>query len=157
MRALPLVVSWVVAAAALAGCGSSVADADVALPARAQPVDTTPFCTAARANSDAIQPLNTLASLGGGAQDLAATVAAVRSTDTTLLTTAPAEIRDDVERTVAAVNRQLDVLVAGGGDSGALSRDPGLVELLNSPELRAADGRYGSYVARNCRTRPAAD
>jgi hypothetical protein len=65
---------------------------------------------------------------------------------------APADIRADVERTVQALELQLDVLVANGGDQTALSRDTELVNRLNSPEFAGAGERVRAYVERNCAT-----
>ena len=49
-----------------------------------------------------------------------------------------------------AVNLQLDVLVANGGDAAAIARDPELVARLSSPELAGAGERYRTYVNRTC-------
>jgi hypothetical protein len=141
-----------VAGALTTGCGSSVADADRPDPTRSQPVSSSPFCTAVQANLEAIRPLNTLIGRGGGAppEELSNTVDAVRRTGEDMLDTAPNEIRPDVERTVEAVDLQLDALLASGGDRDAVSRDPELAAQLQAPELRAASERVQTYVTRNC-------
>jgi hypothetical protein len=137
--------------AVLVGCGGSVADADRREPVRATPPPATPFCAAAQANLDAIRPLNGLVARGDVPQDeLADTVAAVRSAGAEMVNTAPNEIRADVERTVQALNLQLDVLLANGGDTAALNRDPQLTARLNSAEFAGAGDRVRSYVDRNC-------
>lgn len=140
-----------VTTALLAGCGGSVADADAdraPVTRRADP--PSPFCLAARANADAIRPLNTMAGGGTRPENLVGAVQQVRSTGAELVRLAPDEIRQDVELTVRAVNLQLDVLVANGGDAGAVARDPELMARLSSPELAGAGERYRSYVTRTC-------
>jgi hypothetical protein len=135
----------------LVACGGSVADADsdrrVPTPTGPPP---SPFCTAARANTEAIRPLNAMASGGARPESLTGTVDEVRRTGAELLRLAPDDIRTDVERTVQAVNLQLDVLVANNGDATAIARDPDLVARLSSPELTEAGERYRTYVNRNC-------
>ena len=49
-----------------------------------------------------------------------------------------------------AVNLQLDVLVANGGDVAAVARDPELAARLSAPDLAGAGERYRSYVSRTC-------
>ncbi len=136
------------------GCGGSVVDADA--PARtgepARPAS--PFCAAARANSDAIRPLNGLVARGGAPPaELSSTVDAVRRAGADLLVTAPGEIRSDVERTVQAVDLQLDALIANGGNSVALRNDPALAARLGAPELVAAAERVSAYVTSTCGSR----
>lgn len=137
---------------ALLGCGgSSVADADAPDPTRRAPARTSPFCTAAQANLEAIRPLNGLVAQGRVPPDqLASTVAAVRRAGQDMVFAAPDDIRADVERTVQALDMQLDVLVASGGDQAALTRDTELVNRLNSPEYTGAGERVRTYVERNC-------
>jgi hypothetical protein len=138
--------------AALLGCGSSVADTDAPDPARNTPAPPNPFCAAAQANLEAIRPLNGLVAQGQVPRDeLANTVAAVRRAGQDMVFAAPDGIRADVERTVQALDMQLDVLVANGGDQTALSRDTELVNRLNSPEFTGAGERVRTYVERNCR------
>jgi len=138
--------------AVLLGCGgSSVADADAPDPTRKAPAPPSPFCAAAQANLEAIRPLNGLVAQGQVPRDqLAATAAAVRRAGQDMVFTAPADIRTDVERTVEALDMQLDVLVESGGDQTALSRDTDLVNRLNSPEFAGAGERVRTYVERNC-------
>ena len=137
----------------LVACGGSVADADTnstrpEVTRNASP--PSPFCAAARANAEALRPLNAMATGGPQPGSLASTVNEVRRTGAELLRVAPDEIRPDVERTVQAVNLQLDALVANGGDATAVARDPDLVARLSSPELVGAGDRYRSYVNRTC-------
>jgi hypothetical protein len=134
-------------------CGGSVADADrdpAGSGATRSSAPATPFCVAARANSDALRPLNALSTGGSRPDSLSNTVDAVRRTGAELLRVAPDEIRPDVERTVQAVNLQLDALVANGGDVGAIASDPELVARLSSPDLAGAGERYRTYVNRTC-------
>lgn len=136
----------------LMACGGSVADADsdgalVRTPSSPPP---SPFCAAARANAEAIRPLNAMSSGGARPDSLTSTVDEVRRTGSELMRLAPDDIRADVERTVQAVNLQLDVLVANNGDATAIARDPDLVARLSSPELTGAGERYRTYVNRNC-------
>ena len=135
----------------LAGCGGSVADADAPDRTRATVAPPSPFCQAAQANLQAIRPLNGLVAQGRVPPDeLADTVAAVRRAGQDMLLAAPPDIRADVERTVLALDLQLDVLVASGGDASALSRDTRLAERLNSPEFTGAGERVRASVERTC-------
>jgi hypothetical protein len=149
-----LVLRGAVIAAALAtltSCGGSVADADDREPTRPTRAPVSPFCAAAQANSEAIRPLNSLVARGSvPPAELANTVEAVRRTGSDLISASPPGVRPDVERTVQAVNLQLDALLAAGGDAAAATTDPALVAQLESPELAAAGERYRSYVVRNC-------
>lgn len=140
----------VLAAALLAGCGGSVTDADKPDRRPAAQASVSPFCAAAQANSDAIRPLNGMVARGTTPEQLSGTVQAVRRAGANLLAAAPDEIRPDVERTVGAVNMQLDVLMANGGDAAAVSRDPEVSAALSAPELTEASNRYRTYVARVC-------
>lgn len=139
---------------ALSGCGlgGSVADSDArsAGTERRAPVEA-PFCAAARANNDAITPLNRLASEDGVDRDeLVQAVDAVRRSGLDLVTAAPPEIRDDVQQTVDAVDMQLDVLLANGGDGRAVGTDPALSARLDSAELAAAGEKVSDYLTRSC-------
>lgn len=137
----------------LVACGSSVADADANSNRPGSTRSSTPpspFCVAARANAEAIRPLNAMASGGARPDNLSGTVNEVRRTGAELLRLAPDEIRPDIERTVQAVNLQLDALIASGGDASAIARDPSLVARLNMPELTVAGERYRTYVSRTC-------
>jgi hypothetical protein len=137
--------------AVLLGCGGSVADADAPDPTRRAAAPASPFCAAAQANLEAIRPLNGLVAQGQVPRDeLSSTVAAVRRAGQDMVFAAPDDIRTDVERTVEALDMQLDVLVASGGDQTALSRDTDLVNRLNSPEFAGAGERVRAYVERNC-------
>ena len=146
--------AWSAAALVLgvlvAGCGGSVADSDAPIRTRANSAPSSPFCSAVRANSDAIRPLNDLARTGAPARDLAATIDTVRFTGANLVNTAPADLRTDVQRTVDAVNLQLDALIAAGGNAATAGRDPDLAAKLNAPELAAATRRVSAYVTQNC-------
>jgi hypothetical protein len=142
----------VLSSSLLVACGGSVADADSdgrLVPTRSSGPPS-PFCAAARANAEAIRPLNAMAGGGARPESLGNTVDEVRRTGAELLRVAPDEIRTDVERTVLAVNLQLDALVANGGDAAAIARDPELVARLSSPELTGAGERYRTYVNRTC-------
>jgi hypothetical protein len=146
-----LVVAVVTVGATLVGCGGSVADADGRDPTRRPTTPPSPFCAAAQANLEAIRPLNGLVAQGQVPPDqLVSTAAAVRRAGQDMVFAAPADIRPDVERTVQALDMQLDVLVASGGDQTALTRDPELVDRLNSPEFAGAGERVRAYVERNC-------
>jgi hypothetical protein len=134
----------------LIACGSSVADADAPQATRPTAAPASPFCAAAQASSEAIRPLNVAAGNGAPPENLPNTVDAVRRAGADLLTAAPPEVRPDVERTVQAVNLQLDALLANGGDAAAVARDPDLVARLSSPEFTRASERYRAYVNRNC-------
>lgn len=147
-------VAWSAAALVLgalaAGCGGSVADTDAPLRNRTNTPPPSPFCSAVRANSDAIRPLNDLARTGIPAENLDATIDAVRFTGADLVNAAPADLRGDVQRTVEAVNLQLDALVAAGGNAAAAVRDPAVTARLNAPELATASRRVGSYITQSC-------
>ena len=82
--------------------------------------------------------------------DLARAVDEVRRAETDLLSTAPSEVRADVQTTVDAVDAQLDALLAHGGDSAATSADPKLSARLAAPELAAANQRLTAYLTRTC-------
>lgn len=149
--AVPAAALAVVALAA--GCGGSVTDADAAPRTRASVPPQTPFCAAAKANADAIPPLNALITRGDPpAAQLAEAVDTVRRAGADLLATAPSEIRDDVERRVRSIDVQLDALVASGGDGAAVNRDPAVAAQAGSPELVAAGERVTAYVTRTCST-----
>jgi hypothetical protein len=137
----------------LGGCGGSVADsdADTGSAERSRGLDSpSPFCAAARASSEAIRPLNAMAVGGSRPENLSGAVDEVRRTGSELLRVSPDEIRPDVERTVQAVNLQLDALIANDGDAAAVARDPELAARLSSPDLAGAGDRYRTYVNRTC-------
>jgi hypothetical protein len=141
----------VVATLLLAACGGSLADTDSPAPR----VDRTPtgdFCGAVRTGTRAAQPLTALLTRGGTVprDELATATAAVRSAYSDVLATAPGEVRADVERSVAAVNLQLDALEAAGGDTTAITRDPQLRSRLDAPEYTEAAERVRSYVGEHC-------
>ena len=144
----------VVLGALLAGCGGSVADADTrsgAPATRAVSVGSGGFCAAVRANTDALRPLNTLSLRSPVAADqLTAAVQAARQSGTVLLDAAPTEIRPDVERTVEALDIELDALLAAGGDTAAAARDSRVSAQVNSPEVTAAGRRVATWVNQNC-------
>ena len=149
-RGAALVVA-VIGYSLLLACSGSVADADGDEPRISRSAaPPTPFCAAARANSEAIRPLNAMATGGARPANLAGTVEEIRRTGTELLRVSPDDVRPDVERTVVAVNLQIDALVANGGDINAVARDPELVARLSSPELTGASERYRSYVLLTC-------
>ena len=148
--------SALVLAGVVAGCGlgGSVADSDArsatASSAQRAPVEDA-FCAASRANSEAVAPLNRLIAEGPPErEELVRAVEAVRRSALDLVTTAPPEIRDDVQRTVDAVDLQLDTLLANGGDGRAASADPTLGGRLDSAELAAAGEKVSAYLTRSC-------
>jgi hypothetical protein len=137
------------------GCGGSVADTDYrSAPEAARATEApaaTAFCTASRASSAAIDPLNTL--VGRGQVDpaeLGRAADGVRRAETDMLAAAPPDIHDDVQTTVDAVEAQLASLVAHGGDTRAVSADAALSARLASPELAAANSRLAAYLTRTC-------
>jgi hypothetical protein len=141
--------------ALLAGCGGSVADADSRSAAppttRAVSAEAAPFCAAVRANSDALRPLTTLSLRTPVAADqLTAAVQAARLSGTVLLDAAPGAIRTDVQRTVEALNSELNALLAAGGDAQAVARDPQVRAQVDSPEVTEAGARVARYVNQNC-------
>jgi hypothetical protein len=134
----------------LAGCGGSVADADLPDPTRTATAPPSPFCAAAEANLQAIRPLSGFVAQGRvPPEELDETVGAVRRAGADMLLAAPDEIRPDVERTVRAVDLQLDVLLANGGDAAAL-RNAQLTNQLDSPEYTESGERVRAYVERTC-------
>jgi hypothetical protein len=142
----------VLGALLLGGCGGSLADTDAPAPARpdrAQPGD---FCGAVLAGSRAAQPLAALLTRGGTVSraELDTAAEAVRSAYADVLATAPGEVRADVERSVAAVNLQLDALEAAGGDTAAVARDAELRSRLAAPEYTEAADRVRDYVSEHC-------
>src|SRR3954452_15322538 len=157
---MPFVARAAVAACAaalcalVAACGGSVADTDLreARAASATKAPTaSPFCAASRASSAAIGPLNALVGRGDvNPAEPARAVDEVRRAETDLLSTAPSEVRADVQTTVDAVDAQLDALLAHGGDSAATNADPKLSARLASPELAAANQRLTAYLTRTC-------
>jgi hypothetical protein len=145
-----------VAAALLAGCGGSVADADTRgvtprTTSRAASAQAAPFCAAVQANADAIRPLNNLR-LGSpvAADQLTATVEAARLSGAALRGAAPDALRGDVQRTVDALDVELDALLAAGGDPDVAARNPQVVAQYTSPEVAAAGRRVAAYVSQNC-------
>lgn len=135
-----------------AGCGGSVADADAPSPRTTAPPPASQFCVAVQANSDAIRPLNRLGS-GAPPEELSNTVDSVRRAGVDLVSAAPDSLRADVQRTVDAVDLQLDALVATGGDAAAAARDTELAARLRAPELTAASQRVSAYVNQTCGSR----
>jgi hypothetical protein len=145
-------VAVVAAALLLAGCGGSLADADSPAPARRDRTPPGDFCGAVLAGTRAAQPLAALLNRGGTVPraELDSAAEAVRSAYADMVATAPGEIRADVERSVAAVDLQLDALEAAKGDTAAITRDAGLRDKLTSPEYTGAADRVRSYVGEHC-------
>jgi hypothetical protein len=145
-------VAVVAAALLLAGCGGSLADADSPAPARRDRTPPSDFCGAVLAGTRAAQPLTALLNRGGTVPraELDSAAEAVRSAYADMVATAPGEIRADVERSVAAVDLQLDALEAAKGDTAAITRDAGLRDKLTSPEYTEAADRVRSYVGEHC-------
>jgi hypothetical protein len=146
------VVALAVAAVLLTGCGGSLADADAPAPGRADRTPPGDFCGAVLAGTRAAQPLAALLTRGGtvARDELDTAAEAVRSAYADVLATAPGEVRADVERSVAAVNLQLDALEAAGGDTTAVTRDAQLRSRLTAPEYTEAAARVRSYVGEHC-------
>jgi hypothetical protein len=105
----------------LAGCGSSVADRDGPAPVRATAAPPSPFCAALEESLAATAPLTNRS--GVPAEELDNAVGAARRANVELVDNAPANLRADVERYVAALELQLDALLANGGDTLALAGD----------------------------------
>lgn len=147
-RAVVRVLSPLLVVLALAGCGGSVADADRVQPTRAAPAPPSPFCAALEATSAATAPLN--GRTGVPPEELSNTVDAVRAANDELVEAAPAELRADVERYVAALDLQLDALLANGGDTAALATDAALASAVNTPENVEANQRVQDYVRSTC-------
>lgn len=133
---------------ALAGCGSSVADRDGPAPAAASGAPPPPFCAALEASLAATAPLTNRS--GVPAEELGNAVDAARRANVELVDTAPANLRADVERYVAALELQLDALLANGGDTLALRGDEALTTAINTPETVAAGQRVQAYVQDTC-------
>jgi hypothetical protein len=140
------------AALLLTGCGGSLADTDAPAPARPDRTPPGDFCGAVLAGTRAVQPLTALLTRGGtvSPEQLDTAAAAVRSAYADVLATAPGEVRADVERSVAAVNLQLDALEAAGGDAAAVARDEQLRRRLAAPEYTEATERVRTYVDEHC-------
>ena len=146
------VVALVAAALLLAGCGGSLADADTPAPPRHHHTPPGDFCSAVLAGTRAAQPLATLLTRGGTVprDQLTSTAEAVRSAYAEVLATAPGEIRADVERSVAAVDLQLDALEAAGGDTAAVVGDEELRGRLTAPEYAQAAEQVRDYIGEHC-------
>ena len=142
----------VLATLLLTSCGGSLADTDAPAPARPDRTTAGDFCGAVLAGSRATQPLAALLTRGGTVPraELDTAAQAVRSAYADILATAPGEVRADVERSVAAVNLQLDALEAAGGDTAAVTRDAELRSRLEAPEYTEATERVRSYVGEHC-------
>jgi hypothetical protein len=135
------------AAVLLAGCGTSVADADVAAPTTSPTPVPSPFCTAARSHADALRPLALLAQRGGAKPgELASAVAAVHRADSDLVANAPRDQLGLVQRYVDLLNTQIDALVRAGGDAG----DPAVVAASASHDAQDTAQQVAAYVMRHC-------
>jgi hypothetical protein len=149
---LPVGVVLVASALLMTGCGGSLADADA--PGQSPSRDAPPgdFCTAVLAGAEATRPLAALVGRGGTVPrtQLADAAARARSANADVLATAPEEIRADVERSMAAVELQLDALDAAGGDTDAVARNPAVRAALAEPEYTAATHRVRRYVDSHC-------
>lgn len=156
LRSSGAALAGAVAAALLAGCGGSVADADRVGPApttRSVPPQAAPFCAAVQANTDAIRPLNGLTLSGpvnAAGDGLTAAVSKARLSGVALVNAAPDQLRDDVQRIVNAMDVELTALVAAGGDAARAARDPAVTAANSSPEVINASQRVTSYVQQNC-------
>lgn len=135
------------ALALLAGCGGSLADTDAPRPVQEQP-QSSEFCEAVTANSDAVRPLGTAITRGTGpGQELSDLIAEVRRTNDRLVATAPGEIRSEVDRTIAGSTVQLDALETGGSDA---AQAPEVRAAVEDPEFTAAGERIREFVQANC-------
>ncbi len=143
--ALPLLL---VVLATLAGCGSSVADRDRPAPVQATAATPSPFCGALEESLAATAPLTNRS--GVPAEELSNAVDAARRANAALVDTAPQNVRADVERYVAALDLQLDALLANGGDTLALRSDEALATAITAPETVAAQQRVQAYVEDTC-------
>lgn len=133
-----------------AGCGGSLADTDrpVAHTARTPPGD---FCAAVQAGAEATRPLAALAGQGDvDRPQLREAAENLRRANADVLATAPAEIRDDVERAVGWADLQLDVLEAAGGDAGTVARDAAVRRRLATQDYAVATARVRAYVSTHC-------
>lgn len=137
---------------AVSACGTSVADSDAArAPVTTRAAPPSPFCVAARHQSDALRPLTTLAQGGDVPADrVDAAVDAVRRSDAELVITAPPELSGDVQRYVEALNVQLDALVRARGDARSVTADPSVTAASGSPAAAAAAQRVTAYILRSC-------
>ena len=146
------VVALVAAAFFLAGCGGSLADADTPAPRRPDRTPPGDFCSAVLAGTRAAQPLATLLTGGGTVprDQLTAAAEAVRSAYAEVLATAPSEVRADVERSVDAVDLQLDALEAADGDTAAVAGNAEVRSRLSAPEYVQASERVRDYIGEHC-------
>ena len=146
------VVALLAAALLLAGCGGSLADADTPAPPRPDRTRPGDFCSAVLAGTRAAQPLATLLTRGGTVprDQLTTAAEAVRSAYAEVLATAPGEIRADVERSVAAVDLQLDALEAADGDTAAVAGNAELRSRLTAPEYVQAAEQVRDYIGEHC-------
>jgi hypothetical protein len=138
----------------MTGCGGSLADTDAPAPSRSRSTPPGDFCAAVLAGAEATRPLAALVGRGGTIPrpQLTDAAARVRSANADVLATAPEEIRADVERSVAAVDLQLDALEAAAGDTVAVARDSALRSALAAPEYTTATQRVRRYVDSQCGT-----
>lgn len=135
----------------LAGCGTSVADADRVAPTTHRSAPLSPFCAAAQASTAALAPLSALTQRGPvPADQLAPAADAVRRSNAELVTTAPPELLADVRRTVDVVSAQLDALVRDHGDGSAAAGDPTVQAAVGDRNAVAAAQRVTAYLARTC-------
>jgi hypothetical protein len=148
----PVVAAILAAAFLLAGCGGSLADADTPAPPRPDRTRPGDFCGAVLAGTRAAQPLAALLTRGGTVPRDQLTTAAetVRSAYAEVLATAPGEIRADVERSVAAVDLQLDALEAADGDTAAVADNAELRGRLTAPEYVQAAEQVRNYIGEHC-------
>ena len=150
-----LTAAWfpaLVSALLMAGCGSSLADADRPLPTRASHGPAGDFCAAVRAGADAARPLAALVDRGGAVprDQIVDAAERVRTAYADVLATAPEEIRTDVEHTLAEADVQLDALEATGGDAAAVARDAGTRSRQAGEDYALAAARVRDYVGAHC-------
>ncbi|MEJ3656346.1 hypothetical protein WEH80_25590 [Actinomycetes bacterium KLBMP 9759] len=149
-RRAPLVAAILGAGVLAAACGGSVADTD--RPARQQrnQPPPSPFCAAASANSETLEPMIAFVNGGPAPERLDDLVAKLRRTGSEMTITSPEELRADVQRLIDIQNQQLDAIVAAGGDARALQTNTELRAKVTAPEMSVARQRVSGYVTANC-------
>ncbi|WP_232665414.1 hypothetical protein [Pseudonocardia sp. TRM90224] len=149
-RPAPLVVAVLGAGVLVAACGGSVADTDRPAGQQRNQPPPTPFCAAAAANSDTLEPMIAFVNGGPAPQRLDDLVDELRRTGSEMTITSPEELRGDVQRLIDIQNLQLDAIVAAGGDARALQSNVDLRAKVTAPEMSVARQRVSGYVTANC-------
>ena len=138
----------------VAACGGSLADADRPDPARSVRTAPGDFCAAVLAGAEAARPLAALVQRGDAVprEQLVEAAEQVRSANADVLATAPEEIREDVARSIAEANLQLDALEAAGGDPAGLPGAGATRSRSAEQDYAVATRRVREYVGVHCRT-----